>query len=849
MGTSYSDYAAKSTSEKLILCHIEPFERMLIWTLDSGAIYTRTASHFVIDILEATTSLVEAGSSTLSSGEWFYDSATSIVYIRTSDDSNPNTKNVVATYRLFYANTPIDLPYDLLNGSDVHYEGALTSNSAITKQLDDENTGVAVESSTNISFDNTSGLFDDIYDTLFFSNKKVKLYSWNDSILMSEKQLLFDGIIQDKTFTTTKVGFKCKDFMFKLREPLSLDLFGVSDGNLSDYNLYKPKRRIYGQVDQVECVPIDNTLDGYTLTGTVSGSNAALIITGVGTAFLDEASPQDNLTITLANETLEFSVASVDSDTQITLTEAIGSDFIGATVVNAPNTPWRKKNRNFHIAGHKLRAPSTTVSSASQPNRFSVVAGTDLFEGDTIEVDGESATIKRITGGAITLEANLQAGTPSVSDVVTKNPLSKAYFGETEILIDRDWTLTNTTEAILNITNTAEFNIAKAVTMAGTFTFTSSSREVTVTGIDLLNEVKPRDWIRSGDITHTTYYEILSVTEAGLFLRIAYAGSTDTDTGAKKKNVAIIDDDSLILVNCIGMESSGTWVKTASDAVLNLLSVDAGLTNTNAASFTQADEDAPYKLSMVIPENIGGSIPKIRDVITKVNNSVFASLVNNSAWELVYNVLTPDKPLATEAPLEDHDIIGEISVKSKNDIVRKINCSYRPFVDRFTRESSFKLYEFTNSFVDNYIQSKAEKDVTVYLYEAQDAQEIAERFGLYNSMCQSTVSISGKLNFMLKNLNDKLFLNFDRLYKRFGGKDRRKIGIISKITKDGSSCHVEFNDMGNIFNRVMSICDNSALDFTSATSGEKIVNAYVLDNDLAVPDITDDDFLDTSIIG
>ena len=91
MGTSYSDYAAKSTSEKLVLCWVEPFERMLIWSLDSGATYTKTASHFVIDILEGTTSLVEASSSTLSSGEWFYDSATSIVYIRTSDDFNPNT--------------------------------------------------------------------------------------------------------------------------------------------------------------------------------------------------------------------------------------------------------------------------------------------------------------------------------------------------------------------------------------------------------------------------------------------------------------------------------------------------------------------------------------------------------------------------------------------------------------------------------------------------------------------------------------------------------------------------------------------------------------------------------------
>ena len=183
MFPTYQSYTDKTRSEKLVLCWAEPSERLLIWTLDSGAIYTRTTSHLVIDILDGTTSLTEASSSTLNAGEWFYDLETSICYIRMSDDANPNTKNIVANYRLFYANAPLDLPYDLLTGGDVHYEGCLSGNSPISKSLDSEQLGVALESATTVSFNNGSGLFDDIYDTLFWENKRVRLYSFNENIV------------------------------------------------------------------------------------------------------------------------------------------------------------------------------------------------------------------------------------------------------------------------------------------------------------------------------------------------------------------------------------------------------------------------------------------------------------------------------------------------------------------------------------------------------------------------------------------------------------------------------------------------------------------------------------------
>lgn len=846
MVDSYSDFANKTRSEKVVLCHIEPVQRLLIWTLDTGSQYKRAVDNFIIGITDGETALTE-GTLPLNSGEWFYDSENGEVYVRTSDDSNPNTRDLIGTYRLFFANGPWQLPFDLDSGSEVNYEGSLKSNSAIAKELDDEQIGIALESSTSIVFHNENAYFDEVYDTLFFENKRVRLWSWSPSIPLSEKKLLFDGEIQDKTFSNSTVRFSCKDFMYRLREKLKLDNFTESDGNISDSILGTPKRRIYGQVDNVRAIPVDNILDGYQLTGTVSGDLGGQVLTGLGTVFLDEVSPNDTLVINFELETVEVTVDSVDSDTQITLSDVFEFGFAGEVITNQPARPWRKKNRNWHIAGHKLRAPSTTVSVGTQPNRFSVVDGSDMFNGDLIDIDGFDVNIKRIIGNDVVLRQNIPTGTPSGGTIVEKNPVSKAFIGTKESFINRDWTLTNTTEAVLNFDNLAEFNIAPQKTIVGSFTFTNGLRTVVASGVDLLNQVEPRDWIRSDDITHTTWYEVLDVKELQITLRVAYGGTNNTGS-AFKKNVELINDDTLITVNTIGYEDSGVWVKTASDAVKHLLESDAGVTAIDSASFIEADSDAPYKLALIIPSNIGGAIPIVRDVITQINESVFGSLVNDTDFNLVYNILTPAKP-EDLIKIGQDEIMGEPMVSSRNEVVRKVNLSYSPFTDRFKQEDSFKLIEFTNDFVDKYIGNRQELDVTIFLYDDNDAQAIAERYAFYNSLSQSTVTVKSKLNLSLKNLNDKLYIEFDRIYKRFGGKDRRKIGVISKIVKDGVNTSVEFNDLGNIYNRTGAISPDIANEFTSADETEKIFNGYIVDDNLEVPDITSDQELGQNLIG
>ena len=842
---SYSDFASKEISRKLVLCHIEPSARLINFGLHSGAVYSKTVDHFVLSVHDGQTAYTKGTSTTLSASQWFFNNG--VLYIRTDDDSDPKTKTIVVTYRLFFANAPLNLPWDLSTGYDVEYQGRLKSSSPVSQEIDDEQVGIALETSSNLTFYNNDGYFDDFYDILFFENKNVYVYSWNDDLAITEVQKIFEGVVQDKTFSTTQVVLQCKDFVYKLREPVALSNFTESDGEVPDSYLGTPKRKIFGQFKQLQCVPIDATLAGFSLTGTISGIGST--ITGTGTSFLDELSPDDEVIYSTTVGDVSIKVLSVDSNTQFTASDELDDSIINKAAIVNPAIPWRKKNRRWHIAGHKLRAPATTVATGVQPNRFIATDSSDIFTGDLIEVDGEEIFVQRVNQNTneIALVQNLQGGTPSPADVVTKNPISKAFIGGREIFVNRDWTNENTTEAVLVLDNLAEFNLARKSLISASFSFTNGSRTVSVSGVDLKNEIKPRDWISSDSITHTTYYEILSVSESSVVLRTAYAG-TNYSGNAYKKNVEIVSDDTNISVNCIGLESGSVWINSPARAVKYLIENDAGILSTNATSFTESHERFPYSLSLAIPETLGSEAPTIKETINIINQSCFGSLASNSDWELFYSISAPDKPSELTI-IEDHDIVGTIAVKSKNEIVRKVNCKYRHFFDIYTSEKTTEFYEFTNIFVDNYIGVKTELDIEIYLYDQVAAESIAQRYAFYNSLSQSNITFKSKLQFMLSSINDKVYLNLRRLYKRFGNQDRRKLGVINKITKDGENTTVEINDLGNIFNRVPSVLATGSSDFSTSSDDDRLFGGYVVDTDLEIPDVTSENEFGQNLIG
>jgi len=182
-------------------------------------------------------------------------------------------------------------------------------------------------------------------------------------------------------------------------------------------------------------------------------------------------------------------------------------------------------------------------------------------------------------------------------------------------------------------------------------------------------------------------------------------------------------------------------------------------------------------------------------------------------------------------------------VSSKSRIYKKVIAYYRHFdIDKYSEEAGSSLESFENDFVTNLIGENARKENQVYLYELNGAQHMAQKFGFIHSLTHSIVKVQGKMNFFSKQINDKMYIAFKRLYYRFGSaSDRGKIGIISKISKSGTDTVVAFSDLGNIFNRAMVISPTGTNDFSSATKSEKIKYSFIVDTDTELPDTTSED--------
>ena len=843
MTQTFSQHKNKVASSKVILAHVEPSQRLLLWTLDSGAIYTRSVDHYAIDVKQDTTSLTEASSSSLSAGEWFFDAENKVLYIRLSDDSNPEDSYITGTYRLFFSDAGLNLPHDLTTtGNEVYYESLIRKTSSFKSEVDSaDQFGISLEGKGSIDLENSHGFFDSIFDKIQFENKQVSIYAWSKDLPVDQSQIIYKGKIQDKTFSSKSVSFKLKDFISDLKGLVNTGTFSSSDGTIADSIIGKPKRILYGRNIGVQTQSVDMIADGYDLSGTITLTADSTTVTGSGTSFLSELSPGDEIIYTdILGDEQSVGVKSITSDTDLVLTDSAETTESAIAVTVRPSRPYRFANREQYICGHKLIAPSTTVDSNSDyKNRFDAVDASDFLVGFSVNVNGTASKIKRISGNTITLEQGLPTN-PTAGQSVTTTPISNVYYNKKKLFPTRDYTVTNSTFCKLTLTDTAEFNIARTKDVAGTsVTFSNGSRDVTGIGTEFTEQIKPRDWIKSDDIGYTTWHEVLEVTDnTNLILRVAYAGANNTGD-ASRKNVELIDDDSIIVCDTLGKENeSGDWVKSASDIVADLLSL-SGITTIDTDEFSTADTEAPFIVAMKVPYGRDDSLPSYRDVISKINQSVFGSLVNNTSLVPTYRVLTPDKPNSMPI-LEDNDILS-FSVSSKTDLKSDWLGRYAPFdSDKFNLgESGSSVLEYNSEYVSNVIGLTQREEVDIFLYELADARQILQRYAFFHELSQSVIRIKTKINTIDLSVGDKIQVDFNRLYKRKGDfGSRKKVGVISSIAKRSDGVELEVSDLGNIFNRAANIADDSSADFTSAPESEKIFNGYIVDDDLEIPDIT-----------
>ena len=921
---AFNDYIQQTRSQKIILATIEAKQKLKLFDLYSGAIYRKKSEHFVVNFRSEGIDLVQATSNTLNAGEWYYSPLDGYLYVRLSDDSNPKTKTNYATYRFFFSNQPANLPYDFNNGIEVHFDSRLKAIGTLKLELDYENTGIALETNSNISLHNNDGYFDSIFDRYIFENSSVKFYSWNKNLNHNEAKLIYRGFIKDKSFSSTEIKFNIVDELSKLRSPIEWSKFSNDDGLIDEATLNKPKRIILGRVDKAKTVGIDKVLDGYTLTGSISGdadrnvidgtvtgtasqdkiygatpmftvfnisagdeikiidgfseytytvasvdSTTQITITGtlsasfsgatirnlellnnrlegVGTSFLSELSPSDKIKVTVNDLEYEYGVESVESDTLAILSDEFEVSFTSITDVKcSPAIPYREKNRSWNIAGHKLREYSVTITEIIDINQIAVDDIVDITDGDSLLINGFYYIVARVNGNKIRLNQGFQTATV-VNDLVTKLPVRYAYVQNQRYLFNRDFTINNTVNnAIIEFNSLAEFNVAVIKKSNESFTFTSGSRIVTApsSDTDLTTLLKPRDWIKLNILAASAWYEVLAVDTLSVTLRTP-ANFSGTGT-ILYKTPEYIDDNSLVTVDCLGLDDGGEWIRTPAQAVRWLLE-KTNLIDVNDPSFIEAEGDCDYTLSLALPESIGSDMPNARDVISKINDSVFGSLYLDSNFQYTYKILNADRP-ESMVTVKDEDIIS-FDINTKTSIYNRISLNYRPYIDTISGSDTFKNISLESDFVNDTSKSTNELAVTSYLYYDDDAMTIAERWLFFKSLTQSIVNIKSKINFYPNSLNDAVMLDLARTYTKYGGLSSRKLGLINMISKEEYGTSIQVNDLGNVFARVPCIAPDDTNDYVEGD--DNVDNfGYILDNDTETPDPLSEIGLGSNLIG
>ena len=609
MSMTFSEAVQPTRSEKITLVTMRAESRSKIFTVHSGSIYYKDVNYFVSSIKNSGTALTEVSSlASVVAGSFYYSITTKRVYFRLSDSSNPLNGDVSIVYKLFFSNAPLILPHNLTTGEQIEWLPYIESVGSIGQKLDEESTGVILESQSNITMINSEGFFDEIFDTLIWENKQVEFYSWLPLTPITQAQKIFDGVVESKDYSSSSVSFGVKDFVYRLRDFVNLPLFTSYDGKLTPSLLDTPKRRIYGQVKQLRCPCLDNKLNGITLTGMASISAESTTLNGFGTSFLTQLAPGDEIIMMSGEDEYKLGVESVISNTEATINNAPELNLITQTVVNNPGREYRTTNRRWHVSGHKLREVTCEILDVISNNRFQVDSVQDIFPNDRLLINGDLVSVRRISGDVIVTKSAVSP-TPSNGDTLKKLPIQNVYFGKKELIYERDWDYTNTTQCIIDIDPLAEFNIAQQRLVGVNLTFTNLSRTITTSStIDLRTLIGPNDWVKKNTIVsgQGDWYEVLSVKEQEITLRTAYTGSTATTT-ALYKAIDHINDSSLITVNCLGMEVSGSWMKTPSDTVRHLLLNDAGFASVNEPSFSDAKSDCDYILSVIIQSHLSQS--------------------------------------------------------------------------------------------------------------------------------------------------------------------------------------------------------------------------------------------------
>ncbi len=839
---NYSDFQNQTASEKIVLCRLGASKRLMGWELQSGSIYKLTSfTQKVIetlsedgdDLTENTTSFAS-----LVSSEYYLDRTNDILYVRTSDDSHPNSKFMSVIVQFFFSNVPATFPHDLDSGFEVFWEPVLKPGSDFGNNIDTINqVGESIDGSGNLQLINDNTFWLENFDRWTFDNKKCYIYSYNKNLPLSEAQILFKGFVVDKKYTATGISFPLKDEFTELRE--AIPLANISDLALrtdEDQANYK-QRLVFGRVFGHRMVNVDKVLDGYPISGTAStvydSMTSTYDIEFTDTEFLTEVSPEDTLII----NGIEVEVEEVLSDTSLVFDDDVSfnSLFTNVDIYIIPSIEKRYMNRKHHVVGHVVREPLTTCLPNSSVDTLKVNSTRDIYPGDDIYIDtlgsGELAKVLSIVGNN-TIKLVQSLGTVPIEGTDVLRPaIQNVKMDNIPLTYYRDYTFDATT-GILELRPDAEINAAPVKKFFNEVTFTLGSR--TVTGVGL-SQLTPGMMIGlTGQLTRFEINSIIDDTELELVENSIYSG-----TGEGLFQDFIFEDGETVLsCDLLGMTSdgtkSGTLLKYAPQICKQLL-LDSILPTAliNTDSFDDANDIAYHDLGIVVPQEYDDTeVPTFIEVMNLANRSVFGSIIIKHIGQdtgVYYNVLQPSKNTSTVTKFSESDVLNfNFNATSKNSVknvyIQYLNMEYNPNI----AEQSFLTHKTENEHAAYVIQTNKEKTIKTYLVLEADAKMMGSRWGLILSQSMGRLSFNTKLQGAKINVGDVIEVEHRKLFYRLDSNDPRRIFLVESVKKDGLSVSIECVDFSDTFNRIATISDTTN-DYSSSTDTELLYSGYITD--------------------
>jgi len=456
-----AQFISAASSEKITLAHVTAKKRLYVFTGPVSNIFSKVVDSFVEQLKQDDTDLTKVDTAgEVVEGTFHYDIETSTLTTRLIGDVAPDTVEVIATFKLFYADKGIQLSHDLQDISeDVNYEGRIISSPGYKHKIGINQSLTSLVGEGTLQIKNQDGGLDDIFDTLIFENQDVTIFSWNPNLQPSEARTIYRGKVTNKTFDGLDIKFKIKDQIFNLLESPSLTSY-TADDNVSDSVQGQFKRRIYGRVDGLKCQSIDQIVDGITLTGTVTAVANEVLLNGIGTIFLTEVLQGDSITI----GTQEFTVEDVIDDLTITLSDQTEFAFSNQPALLVPTRGSTLRNRTYLAAGHICARVTHTILEVPQFNRVKLDSTEGLFGGDFLEFTdtGERLEIKTVAPGNIVVLQQNMVLKPDVSTTAVRRPIQEVFIGSRRVNAD-DFTINNSSSGCgLTFEDDVEFNLGRS---------------------------------------------------------------------------------------------------------------------------------------------------------------------------------------------------------------------------------------------------------------------------------------------------------------------------------------------------------------------------------------------------